>query len=114
LYRGTNDFTKVYQPTTNRVKDEKGDMFTDCHSILVRWRNHFSQLLNAHGIKDVRQTEILITEPLVFEPSAFQFEKAIEKLMGNKSHSTDQIPVEMIKVGNRTIHFEIHKLFYLE
>ena len=44
------------------------------------------------------------------EPSAFQFETAIEKLTGNKSSSTDQIPVEMIKVGNRTIHFEIHKL----
>jgi hypothetical protein len=47
---------------------------------------------------------------MVHEPSAFQFEIAIEKLTGNKSPSNDQIPVEMIKVGNRTIHFEIHKL----
>ena len=44
------------------------------------------------------------------EPCAFQYEIAIEKLMGNKSPSTDQIPVEMIKEGNTTIHFEIHKL----
>jgi len=44
------------------------------------------------------------------EPSAFQFEIAIEKLMGNKSTGTDQTPVEIIKVANRTIHFEIHKL----
>ena len=44
------------------------------------------------------------------EPSAFQFEIAIEKLMGNKSTGTDQTPVEIITVVNRTIHFEIHKL----
>jgi hypothetical protein len=53
LYRGMNDF-KGYQPRTNIVKDEKGDLVTDCHSILVRWWNHFSQVLNVHGINDVR------------------------------------------------------------
>ena len=53
---------------------------------------------------------VLTTEQLVPEPCAFQYEIAIEKLMGNKSPSTDQIPVEMIKEGNTTIHFEIHKL----
>jgi hypothetical protein len=26
----------------NIVKDEKGDLVTDSHSILARWRNHFS------------------------------------------------------------------------
>jgi len=92
------------------VKDEKGDLVTECHSILVGWRKHFSQLLNVHGVKDVRQIEILNTELLVPESGAFRFERAIEKPMGNKSPSTDQIPVEMIKVGNRTIHFETHKL----
>jgi len=35
-----------YQPRTNIVKDEKGDLDTDSHSILARWRNYFSQLLN--------------------------------------------------------------------
>ena len=38
LYRGIDDF-KGYQPTTNRVQDEKGDLVTDSHSILNRWRN---------------------------------------------------------------------------
>jgi hypothetical protein len=36
------------------VKDEKGDLVTDCHSILVRWRNHLSELLNVLGVSDVR------------------------------------------------------------
>jgi len=58
LYRSTNYLKKGYQPRTNEVKDEKGDLVADSHSILARWRNHFSQLLNIHGVNDVRQTEI--------------------------------------------------------
>jgi hypothetical protein len=82
MYRGINDFKKGYQPRTNIVKDEKGDLVTDCHSILTRWRNYFSQLLNVHGDGDVEQTEIHTAEPLVPEPSAFEVEMAIEKLKG--------------------------------
>jgi len=58
LYRGINDFKEGYQPRTNIVKDEKGDVVTDSHSFLARWRNHFSQLFNAHEVSDVRQREI--------------------------------------------------------
>ena len=42
LYRGIIDFKKVYQPRTSIIKDEKGDLVADSHSILARWRNHFS------------------------------------------------------------------------
>jgi len=62
------------------VKDERGDLVTYSHSILARWRNHFSQLFNEHGINDVRQREIHTAEPLVPEPSAFEVEMAMEKL----------------------------------
>jgi flagellar basal body rod protein FlgC len=41
LYRGIIDFKKGYQPATNIVKDEKGDLVTDCQIILARWRNQF-------------------------------------------------------------------------
>jgi hypothetical protein len=42
------------------------------HSILARWRNYFSQLLNVRGFNDVNQTEIHTAEPLVPEPTAFE------------------------------------------
>jgi len=42
LYIRICKFKKGYHPRTNTVKDEKGDKFTDSHSILVRWRNHFT------------------------------------------------------------------------
>ena len=66
-----------YQTRTNIVKDEIGDLVTDSHSILARWRNYFSQLLNIHEINDIWQTEIHTTEPLVPKPSAFEVKKAI-------------------------------------
>jgi len=63
-------------------KDEKGDLIRDSHSTLARWRNHFF---------------------------VFGFEMAIEKLKRHKSPGSEQIPVELIKAGGRTIHSEIHK-----
>ena len=46
---------------------------------MTRWRNYFSQLLNVHGVKGVRQIEIHTTEPLVPEPSGFGVEMAMEE-----------------------------------
>ena len=86
LYRGTNDFKKGCQPRNNIVKDEKSDLFTDSHSILVKWRNHFSQLLNVYGVNDVRQIAIHTAEPLVPEPNAFDVEMATEKVKKTQNH----------------------------
>ena len=65
LYRGINDMKKGFQPRTRIVKDEKGDLVADSHSIMARWRNYFSQMLNVHGVSDVKQAEIHTAEPLV-------------------------------------------------
>ena len=110
LHKGINDFKKEYQPRTMIVKDEKGDLVADSHSIMARWRNYFFQVLNVHGLSDVRQAEIHTAEPLVPEPSALEVELAIEKLKSHKSPGTDQIPAELIKAGGRTIRCAIHKL----
>jgi hypothetical protein len=54
--------------------------------ILISLRkNHFCQLLNVHGINDVRQTEIQVTEPLVTKPSGFEVQIAMEGLKRYKS-----------------------------
>jgi hypothetical protein len=85
MYRGINDFKKGYQPRTVIVKDEKGDLIADSHSIMARWRNYFSQILNVHGVSEVRQSETHTAEPLVSEPSALEVELAVEKLKSHKS-----------------------------
>ena len=78
LYRGINDMKNGYLPRTRIVKDEKGDLVADSHSIMVRWRNYFSQILNVHGVSDVRQADIHTAEPLVPEPSALEVERALK------------------------------------
>jgi hypothetical protein len=57
FYGGKSDFKKGYQPRTTIVKGETGDLVTDSYSILGRWRNYFYQLLNIHGVNEIRQTE---------------------------------------------------------
>jgi hypothetical protein len=92
------------------VKDEMGDLVTYSHSILARWRNHFSQLWNVHAANDVRQTEIHTAESPVPELSAVEVEMVTEKLRRYKSPGTDQILAEILKAGGRTVCCEIHKI----
>jgi hypothetical protein len=44
LYRGINKFKGGYQPRSNLMEDENGDLLDDSHNILNRWKNYFSQL----------------------------------------------------------------------
>ncbi|PNF30898.1 hypothetical protein B7P43_G05207 [Cryptotermes secundus] len=110
LYRGINDFKRGYQPSSNLVKDENGDLLADSHNILNRWRNYFSQLLNVHRVSAVRQTEIHTAEPLIPDPSPFEVESAIAKLKRYKSPGSDQIPAELIQAGGEILHSKIHNL----
>ena len=115
MYGGINDLKKGYQTRCNIVKDGKGDFVADSHSIVASWRNYFLQLFNVHGVKNVVPAEIHTAEPLVLEPSAAEFELAIDKVNSHKSPGIDQIPAELIKAGSKTICHEIHtNYFYLE
>jgi hypothetical protein len=64
-FQDFKNFKKSYQLRTNTVKYEKGDLVADSYSVLSRWRKYFSQLLNVHGVNDVRQTDLHTTEPLI-------------------------------------------------
>jgi hypothetical protein len=48
LYKWINDLKRDYQPRSNLVKDENGDLLGDLH-ILNRWKKYFSPLLNVHS-----------------------------------------------------------------
>jgi hypothetical protein len=72
--------------------------------------NFFNQLLNVHGVHDVRQMDIQTAEPLVPEPSLVIVETAIEKLRKYKSLGTDQFLAKLIKAGGETLHSKIHEI----
>jgi hypothetical protein len=99
---------------TDIVKDEKGDLVTDCHSILAGWRNRFSQLLNVYVLDVVRQREIHTAERLVPEPSAFEFEMAIEKHPPPQKKDTNHYALIKFQQNGlkqeAVLRSEIHKL----
>ena len=45
LYMGINYFKKWYQPRTTIVKDEKGDLVADSHSIMAEVEELFLQAI---------------------------------------------------------------------
>jgi len=55
-------------------------LVADSHIITASWKNYFSQILNVHGVSEVRQAEIHTAEPVVPEPSILEVELALEKL----------------------------------
>ena len=48
LYRGISEFKKGNQARIDIVKDDRSDLVAESHSILARWTNYFSQVLNVH------------------------------------------------------------------
>jgi hypothetical protein len=94
----------------NIIKNENGNLLADPPSVLNRWKSFFNQVVNVHGVHNVRQKDIQMAEPLVPEPSLVEVETAIGKLKTYKSLGTDQIPAELVKAGGGTLYSEIHKL----
>jgi hypothetical protein len=113
FYRGITEFKKGYQPKTNLVKDERGDLLADPQKMLTRWKNYFCQLLNVQDPGGIRQTEIHTAEPFLPEPGAAEVEVAIRKMKRYKAPGSDQIPAELIQAGGEILHSEIHKLIML-
>jgi hypothetical protein len=91
LSRGINEFKRGYQPRSNLVKDENGDLLADSNTIVNRWKGYFSQLSNVHNISDVRQIEIHTAEPIVPGPGHLDVKINIAKLQKYKSLGSDQI-----------------------
>ena len=108
MHRGISDFKKDYQPRTNIVQDEKGELVTDFQSILARRRNQFSQLFSVHGVSDSRQREI---NTLVPETSAHEVEMGIEKLRRHISPGVGQSQQNCLKQGVE--HFALSSITLL-
>jgi hypothetical protein len=81
------------------VKDKNGDLLADFHSVVSRRKKYFCRLLKVFGVNFDKQTEVHITESLIYEPSPFEFGIAIRKFKNYKSPDIHNISAEMIKKG---------------
>jgi hypothetical protein len=110
LYRGINEFKKRYQPRINNINVENGNLIADPRNVLNMWKHFFNQVLNVHGVHDVRQMDIHTAEQLVPDPSIVEVEIAVGKLKSFKSPGTDNILAELIKAEGETLYSEIRRL----
>jgi hypothetical protein len=82
LYRGVHEFKKAYQPKSNLVIEENGDLFADSHNILNRMKNTSA----SYSVSTVLMVLMVLgrdmhtVEPFVPDPNSFEVEIAIEKL----------------------------------
>jgi hypothetical protein len=112
LYRDINEFKEGCQPRINIIKDDNSNLLADPQSALNRWKNFFNQVLNVHGVHDIRQMDIDMTESLVPEPSIVEVEVAVGKFRSYKCLGTDQIPAELIRAWSEILCSVKHKLIY--
>jgi hypothetical protein len=110
LYRGINECKRGYQPRSNFVKDENGDLLADSNTTVNRWKSYFSQLLSVHDVSDVRHVEIHTAVALEPGPDHLEVEISIAKLKNYKSPGSDQILTELTQAGGETLVSVIHKL----
>jgi hypothetical protein len=73
-------------------------------------KNYFSQLLNVHGFRDVRQIDVHTAELLISGPSRLEVEIAVAKLKKYKSPGSDEILAELIRAGDEILRSESRKL----
>jgi hypothetical protein len=78
--RGKNEFKRGYQPRSNLVKDENGDLLADSKNIFSKHKNYFAQLVNMHRVGEYRQSDINTAETPVPSSSLLEVEIAIVKL----------------------------------
>jgi hypothetical protein len=71
LYRRIHEFKSGYQPRSNLVKDENGNL-ADSYNILDRWKS-ISLLFNVCKVSDVEQIEIHALEQLAPDHSLFDW-----------------------------------------
>ena len=70
--------SKGYQARVNVIRNENEKLLEDSNSILNRWKDYFSQLLNVHKDNDVGEIEIQTAEALNPHPTLLEVE--IEKV----------------------------------
>jgi hypothetical protein len=85
------------------IKEGDGTIVADTTSILSRWEQFYSNLLNVNQNTNLEKPDIP-------EPSLIEVERAIENFKKRKAPGADHIPSKLIEKGRDKLYEEIHKL----
>ena len=72
MYKAINEFKKGYQPRAYVIKKQDGTIVAGTTSILSRWEQLFSNLLNDNQSTSHGGSEVFTAEPDIPEPSLIE------------------------------------------
>ena len=91
-------------------------MITESQSILVRWKEHFNEILNCEStvqndiLSDIKQ--LPTREDLDRLPTIDELENAISKCKSGKAPGIDGIPAEVFKYGSQALKEKLLNLIH--
>ena len=96
------------------VRDKEGKLLTNIDEQLVRWKEHFQEVLNRPP--PCNRPELEPGTPLnvnTGEITKTEIRKALKSLKNDKAAGTDNIPAEALKEGGESIVHQLHHLINL-
>ncbi len=101
------------------VHNKQGNILTNSHDRLHRWREYFSELFNVPATAESATGQQIPVAQLSLEeqkrqdksPSLEEVEEAIRRMKGGKAPGIDDISADIIKAGGRALSTRLHKLF---
>ncbi|CAG4962692.1 unnamed protein product [Colias eurytheme] len=110
FYQELKSYKKGYQPVTQMLEDEDGNLIANKADIKVSWRNYFQQLLNCTQlnvpIPQSKQDNVVNIEPLSFK----EVQQAIMRLKNNKAPGIDGLPSEIWKYGGGALQSRLYEV----
>lgn len=102
FYQKINKMRKEFKPKVNMCKNKQGDILNDRDDILLRWVEHFSELLGSDENVTPEQFEAR-NKDQVEDPNIDDIRKAIRRLKNYKAPGQDGMPSELYKQGGDTL-----------
>ena len=107
MFVSVNRLTKQACPTVKLVRDKQGHILTEVTEILQRW-GEYCENLYSDPENDGHETAWAIAwnPPSLLE----EVEKAINTIKPEKAAGPDEIPAELLKLGEGTVIKAMHKI----
>ncbi|CAF4160208.1 unnamed protein product [Rotaria sordida] len=100
------------------IQDKEGNILNNSRDRMVRWKEHFSELLNVHSnidqsiLQNITPSTIPVMEQIRQDklPSLNEVKEAINKMKSGKAPGIDSISVDLLKVGGEPIAIWLHEI----
>ncbi|CAG9104406.1 unnamed protein product [Plutella xylostella] len=114
FYQEVRTAKKAYQPATQLLEDEEGNLVSDPEKQKTMWRQYFQQLLNCPPVTNenpVNTEDCRVDHDPHKEPPDFEeVRRAIMRLKNHKSPGIDNIPGELWKYGGGAMQSRLYEL----